>query len=433
MKVQIIILFGLILNSVIVYSQETPAPIQSKSILIMDATVHVGNGEVIKRGAVGFKNGEINLVKNSLTNTIDTSEYDTVYHLRNRHLFPGFIAPNTTLGLQEIGAVRATRDQNETGGYNPHVRAMIAYNTDSEITPTVRTNGVLIAEIAPRGGIVSGTSGVAKLDAWNWEDAAISMGNGIHMNWPQQFQQTGWWAEPGEIKKSDKYSQTVREIKNFFQAAKAYNSKKQEIKNLRFDALNNVFNGQYKLYIHANFVKQINDVLLFKKELDIPHIVIVGGADSWMVAPRLKENNISVVLKRVHSLPQRPDTRVDEFYALPAKLAKEGVSFCFQNAGDMEQMGTRNLPFYAGTAVAHGLNYEEAITALTLNSAKILGIEKQYGSIEKGKSATFFISEGDPLDMKTNKLIVAFIDGRKISLENHQERNYKKYKQKYGL
>lgn len=425
-------IFFILLCSV-VNAQETPAPVQKKSILLLDATVHVGNGEVIKRGAIGITDGVITFVKNSLTNTIDTTEFDTVYHLKDKHIYPGFIAPNTTLGLQEIEAVRATRDQKEVGGYNPHVRAIIAYNTDSEITPTVRTNGILVAEVTPRGGVVSGTSAVVNLDAWNWEDAAIRSNSGVHVNWPNQFKHSGWWAEPGETKKSEEYQKTVDEIKDFFLKAKAYNETEHEEKNLRYDALKPVFNGSEKLFIHTDFVKQINDVVLFKKELQIPHVVIVGGADSWMIAPRLKENNISVVLERVHSLPQRPESPVDEFYALPKKLSDAGVLFCFQNSGDMEQMGTRNLPFYAGTAVAYGLDYEKAITSLTLNTAKILGVDKNYGSIEKGKSATLFISEGDPLDMRTNNIILAFIDGRKISLMNHQERNYLKYKKKYGL
>jgi imidazolonepropionase-like amidohydrolase len=162
-------------------------------------------------------------------------------------------------------------------------------------------------------------------------------------------------------------------------------------------------------------------------------MVIVGGYDAWMIAERLKENNIAVILQRVHSLPARVEDDVDLPYKLPRLLHEKGILFCLENSGDMEQMGVRNLPFYAGTAVAYGLPYEQAVAALTLNAAKVLGIDKQVGSLEVGKDATLFVSKGDALDMKSNQVMMAFIQGRDIDLRNHQQENYEKYKGKYGL
>jgi imidazolonepropionase-like amidohydrolase len=140
---------------------------------------------------------------------------------------------------------------------------------------------------------------------------------------------------------------------------------------------------------------------------------------------------VPVMVQRLHELPRFAEDDVDLTYKLPKLLDDAGVMFCLQNAGDMERMGTRNMPFYAGTAVAYGLDYEKAVAALSLNTAKILGIDDRYGSLEKGKSATLFISEGDALDMLGNKVVQAFIDGREIDLTNRQLQLYLKYQGKY--
>jgi len=189
-----------------------------------------------------------------------------------------------------------------------------------------------------------------------------------------------------------------------------------------------LFSGKKTLYIHTNEVKEILDVITLKKEMGIKNVVLVEGYDSWMVADLLKENNISVILKRVHSLPRRAMEDVHLPFKIPQLLDSAGVLFCLNNAGSMERMASRNLPFYAGTACAYGLEYEKAITSITLNPAKILGIDHLVGSLEKGKLATLFISTGDPLDMRTNNVIFALINGNNINLDNRQKQLYRKYK-----
>jgi imidazolonepropionase-like amidohydrolase len=169
------------------------------------------------------------------------------------------------------------------------------------------------------------------------------------------------------------------------------------------------------------------------KKFAIAHAVIVGGADSWKCTDQLKQNNIAVMLTRAHSLPLRNDDDVDQPYKTAGELQDAGVLFCLQNEGDMEATGARNLPFIAGTTVAFGLTKEQAVAALTGNSAKILGIDKMTGTIEEGKDATLFISEGDALDMKTNKVTWAFIQGKKLDLRNEQQQLYHTYEQKYNL
>ncbi len=161
-------------------SQQTPAPEQTRSILILGGTAHLGTGDAIEDAAIGFRDGKIDFV--GRTFQADKSKYDDTIDATGKQIYPGFIVTNTTLGLQEIGAVRATQDQYEVGTFRPNVRAIIAFNTDSEITPTVRSNGVLMGQITPRSGVISGASGVVQFDGWNWEDASIKMVDGIHLN-----------------------------------------------------------------------------------------------------------------------------------------------------------------------------------------------------------------------------------------------------------
>ena len=404
-------------------SQNSPAEVQSKSIILYGGTAHLGNGKVIKDAAIGFDNGDITFVKNLLLQNVDTTAYDIVIHTKNKHIYPGFIATNSTLGLFEIGAVRATLDYREVGKYNPNVRTITSFNTDSRIIPTVRTNGILLAQISPRGGVISGTSSVVQFDAWNWEDAVINIDEGMHMNWPRYRKVNG---------SDKKYFDNLDQLHAFFDKAQTYSINNSTEIDLRLEALKPIFNGNKRLYINANDVRQIKDLIAFKKKYKLQRISIVGGQQSILIAPLLRENKISVLLERVHSLPKYRQNDIHNPYKSAAILAKENVEFCFQNAGDMEQMQSRNLPFLAGTAVSYGLDYELAIKALTQTPAKILGL-KNYGELKKGYSATLFISEGDALDILTNKVTNAFIDGRQIDLINEQEKNYFKYKKKYKL
>lgn len=399
-------------------------------ILLSKGTVHVGNGKVINQGLVGIKGDKIILVDNALTYNVVVSNWDTIIDLKGLDIYPGFIAPNSKLGLTEIDAVRATRDFNEVGSYNPHVRALIAYNAESDISKTARTNGVLFTQATPEGGIISGASSVMHLDGWNWEDAVIKKDDGIHMNWPSTVVGGGWWAEPAPKKANDKYSSNLKEIRAFFEAALAYSSSK-ELYDPRFEAMRELFTGEKRLYIHADEMRALLDIIDFQHDLKIKYPVIVGGYDSHIIADQLKTAEIPIIIKGGHTLPTNEDDPVDLPYRLPYLLQNAGVLFCIQNSGRMETMNTRNIPFLAGQAQAYGLTEEQAISAVSLNTAKILGVDKMIGSIEVGKNATLFVNKGTPLDIRTNNLIIGMINGEFIDLSNVQTKLYDKYQKKY--
>ena len=398
-----------------------------KTTLIMGGIAHLGTGEKIENSLIVVRDGKFDLVADASVVRIDPSAFDTIIRAYGKHIYPAFIAPNTTLGITEIDAVRASKDYNEVGSYNPNVRSQIAYNTDSKIIKTVRTNGVLITQSTPRGGVISGLSSVMYLDGWNWEDATLKADDGIHLNWPSSFNTSGWWAEPGKTSKNKNYDDRVKEIKNYFEIAKSYSQDDSKM-DLELVSIKELFKGTRNLYIHANYAKDIRESVRFFKKIGINNIVIVGGRDALNAISILKENNISIILERVHSLPVNEDAAIDQFYKLPSQLSENNILFCLAYNGDMEAMGTRNLAFTAGTAVAYGLDMEKAIASISLNTAIILGIGKTTGSIEIGKNATFFISSGDALDMRTNNIELAFINGVPVDLNNHQKELFEKYK-----
>lgn len=399
-----------------------------ENILLLNGYLHDGNGGTMQSALIGIKKGEIDLIKNSLAYTYNKEDWDTIIDLKGQHIYPGFVAPNSTLGITEIDAVKATRDFDEVGTYNPHIRSQIAFNVESKVITTVRTNGVLISQATPRGGVISGSSAVMKLDGWNWEDATISSNDGVHLNWPSSFPGREW-----KTKTDNKnYIQRKQEINDFFSMAFAYSkATKFDKKDARLEAMRDCFKGEKRVYIHADELQQILDVIEFSKEYELKFPVIIGGYDSHLVARKLADANIPVMLMRPHSLPENEEDDVDLPYKLPSLLKAEGVKFCIQNEGDMEAMNARNIPFLAGTAMAYGLSEEEAISAVSLWSCEIMGIDKHYGSIEKGKSATLFVSQGNALDMRTNNVVLGLIDGEFIELENSQLKLYKRYSKKY--
>jgi imidazolonepropionase-like amidohydrolase len=405
---------------------------QNKNILLLNGLLHTGNGEVIANTTVGISNNKISLIKNSLTYNYKVSEWDTIIDLNNQHIYPGFVAPNSTLGLTEIDAVRATNDFNEVGSLNPHIRSIIAYNVESKVIETVRTNGVLITQATPRGGVISGTSSLLHLSGWNWEDAVVLEDDGIHVNWPDPTKRNYESKQKNDIKNNENYLIEKKEIEQFFQAAKVYSKQKNPEKDLRFDAMKTIFNGNKRVYFHANEIQQLLDIIDFSKNLEIKFPVIIGAYDAYLCSERLKDANIPLMLPRVHSLPKNDDDDIDLPYKLPALLFNAGIKFCLQNEGDMEAMNARNLPFLAGTARAYGLPSEEALKAISLNACEIMGISKDFGSIEIGKNATMFVSKGDALDIKTNDVTLILVNGKFISNSNFQKELYLKYKNKYS-
>lgn len=425
-----------ILSTAAGYAQDDvyPAPPNKGVFFIKNATVHTGNGQVISQGTIKINAGKIEHVGADIIVPGDAQVIDA----QGRHVYPGLILCVSQLGIKEIGgnAVKGSNDYSEIGDYNTNIRSIVAYNADSRIPGTLRANGILLANVVPQGGLLPGSSSVVQTDAWSPEDAAYKTDIGIHFNMPGLMARPrfGGGGGPQRQGTEDPVKQAltrIEEVKNFFREAKAYLGESgHKETNLKFEALRPLFEKKQKFFVHCNVVKQMLIAIDFAKEFGFD-VVIVGGSDSWQIAGLLKQNNIAVILASEHSLPTAEDDDIDQPFKTPALLQQAGVLFALYD--DDETTRYRNLPFNVGTAISYGLDKEEALKAVTLNAAKILGIDDRTGSIEAGKDANLVICQGDLFDMRTSVITDAFIQGRKVSLENKQTQLYERYKSKYGL
>ena len=404
---------------------------------ITNGTIHVGNGTVIENGTVVISNGKITSVGAGAGSPGSDAR---VIDAKGKHVYPGLILANTDIGLKEIAnGVRASNDYTELGEFNSNIRAITAYNTDSRVMAVLRSNGILLASVAPQGGSVSGSSTIVQLDAWNWEDAAYQMDAGMHITLPSFISRGGGrrfagfpgFPGAGGADGGKSALEKVEEIKSFFRQAKAYIQEPVHSNvNLKLEAMRPLIEKKQKLFVHGDQIKQMLIAIDFAKEFGVD-VVIVGGSESFQIADLLKANNISVILDQCLNLPATEDDDIDQPFKTPAALQKAGVLYCISD--DDANTRYRNLSYNAGIAATFGLTKEEALSAITLNAAKILGVEGKTGSIEVGKDANIVVSEGDLLDMKSSTVTDALIQGRQINLDNKQKQLYERYKYKYSL
>lgn len=411
------------------YAQNPPAAKpQAGAIALTGATIHVGTGQVINNGVIVFDKGIITAIGDANTPTTGAS----VINVSGKHVYPGLISPAATVGLQEYASVRATLDFNEVGVINPNIRALIAYNTDSEVIPTIRNNGVLLTQAMPLGGTISGSSSIMQTDGWNWEDAVLKKDDGIWLNWPGYYSREFNFEDFSVgLRKNSRREAAINSLLATFSEAKAYAAQKTVTPiNLKFEAMRGLFSGASNLYIRADYAKDIIEAVKFAKEAGVQKIVMVGADEAHRVASFLKDNSIPVILNPLHRLPNRQDEDVDLPYKMPGILQKAGVTVALSY--NEEWWRTRNLPFLAGTAAGFGVtDREEALKMITANAAKIMGVDNVVGTLEKGKHATLFVSKGDALDMRTNVVEQVYIQGRTVDLDDKHKRLYKIYKDKY--
>lgn len=397
------------------YAQQIP-------VMIQGATIHLGNGQVILNGTIAFDSGKIVFVDSVMRNSYKNAR---IVNGTGKHVYPGLILLNTYLGLNEIDAVRATRDYNETGEMNPNVRTLIAYNTDSKVVPTAKYNGIAYMQVIPTGGLVSGTSCVVKTEAQNWEDAAVVAEDGIHVNWPEMNYYNSNKAE--QQKNKDRQIALLNEL---MELSKQYqfNSKTDEI-NLRLQAMQGILTGKKVMYMHANSPMAILEALAFIKNHQLTNAALVTGSEAYLVVSEIKASNVPVIVNLIHSLPTRNHSDVDQPYKTVAQLMQAGILTAIGHSGSWE---SRNVMFNAGTCAAYGITPEEALQLITQNAARICGANN-IGTLEPGKTATLIVTDGDVLDMKSANISMMFMDGQETNLTNGQTELYKKYSERYKL
>lgn len=406
-----------------------PAPAQTAPIVIDGATVHPVSGPVIERGRIRFENGKLTAIGGSEVST----EGAQVIDASDQHAYPGLIASISVLGLIEIGAVRATNDTAEVGPNTANVRAESAVNPDSELIPVTRANGVLLALSAPAAsatGVIAGTSALLQLDGWNAQDMTVAAPVGLHVYWPSAFIPAGFPEEMAAAQRRTVKSKRDALQRGFDQARAYAAAGKPDLPDLRLEAMRPFVSGEKPVFFHAQDVQSLDESLDFAARHNL-RAVLVGAAEAWRLTDRIRATQTPVIIGGTHRLPLRRFDPVDAMYANAAKLAAAGIDFAIATSGDgFDTTNLRNLPHQAATTVAYGLTQEQALHAITLAPARILGVESRVGSLDAGKDATLFLADGDPLEVRT-LVTRAWIGGREIDLSSRHTRLYDKYRQKY--
>jgi imidazolonepropionase-like amidohydrolase len=400
-------------------------------LAITNARIFPVTAAPIEKGTIVIRAGRIEALGANVTAPLGAKVIDA----KGGHVYPGFINARTTVGIGENG-VRGYDDISEMHDWNQHLRTRVAYHPASETIPVARGTGVTTVGVAPSGGIMSGEFAIMNLDGWTWEDATLRSNAGIIFNVPALGGGGGGRGGGGrggrgggggaertyeDIKRER--DRELDEVIRVFNQARAY-AKAGENKTIDWslEALVPVVERRLPLIVSVTREQDIKDAVAFAERANV-NFVLSGAIESTYAADLLKEKNIPVILSNVLSMPSRPDNFHASTYQLAGELAKAGVKFAF-SSGD--NTNVRLVPFQAAMSVAWGLDRDAAIRALTIDAAEILGVANRVGSLEPGKDANLFVSNGDPLEIRSQVTHVV-IAGKDVGTDNKHESLYRKY------
>jgi len=407
-------------------------PPQAETIALQGATIHTVTNGVIENGTIVFQNGIITAVGADVQIPAGTRVIDAT----GKHIYPGLIDAYSTVGLSEIGSVDMSNDVNEVGDFNPNINADIGVNAESRHIGTSRSQGVLTTLTTPGGGLISGMSSAMALEGWSWEEMSMQSATALNINWPNPNPRggRGFGGRGGRGNQgagpAPTYQERVQQLKDYFAEARAYRdavAAGEEVRtDARYIAMTPALNRDIPVVVSANSAAQINDAVTWAKEEDI-RLVIRGGNDAIHVADRLVAEEVPVILTSTMDAPSRAHEGYDEAYRRAADLYEAGVKFAI--SGGAGSLYTDRLPYEAGVAVAFGLPEEEAVKAVTINAAELMGLDDRIGSLEPGKQATLLITTGTPIDM-TSDIEQAYIQGRELDMNDIQKHFFEKYMEK---
>lgn len=425
---------ALAVHSVVWASPEVPGKPQSEPIAIVGAVVHTAKGPPVNDGVVVFAGGKVTTVGPAGTAVPDEARK---VDGRGKHVYPGLIDASTNLGLVEINAVRATRDEKESGRINPNVKSQVAINPDSELLPVARAGGVLTALSVPQGGLFAGQSALVHLDGWTWEEMTLKAPVAVHLYWPRMKPIRAWWVDQSQEEQRKERDRSLEQLRQAMLDARAYRQAREadadqdrpgQPVDSRWEALLPVLRGELPVVIHADGADQITAAIAWAEKEKV-RIILEGGYDTLQCLELVKRHDVPVIIAGVHRLPRRRYEPHDMPMRLPARLAREGIRFCISGASRFGASALANLPHHVATAVAYGLPPLEGLRAMTLYPAEILGVDDRVGSLEPAKDATLIVTDGDLLDMATH-VEQAFIRGRQVELSNRHTRLRDKYRQR---
>ncbi|MBN2409463.1 MAG: amidohydrolase family protein [Candidatus Aminicenantes bacterium] len=409
----------------------TPAAETTGPVLIRGARIVPVEGPVLESGDLLIENGKITAVGPS----VKAPEGARVIEASGLTAYPGFIDAYTQYGLVEIGAIAATVDSSEMGKENPEVRAAWAINPHSVHFRTGRICGTTAALVAPAGGTFPGISALVKMEGWSFPEMAVKEEATSLINFPMSPRPpTAEQVGPKPTTEIDVTSKLVEKIKEYLSEARHYLALKKEAAsnpavkapdhNPKYEALAPVFEGTLPVILSVEKAKDIELALKFIKEEKIK-AVFRGCAQGYKVADKIKAAGIPVIVGDLYRDPSEPEDGYDAPFRNVAELSKAGVTLCF-SSGTNPSTG-KDLPYHAARAVAFGMSHEDAVKALTINPARVFGIDDRLGTLAPGKDADLFLTTGDPLDLRS-EVKHMFISGREIDLGNWWKDLYDKWK-----
>lgn len=387
---------------------------------LTNATLETVTNGTIENGTIVLANGQIVDIGTNVNIPSDAERIDCSGLI----VYPGLIDAGTQLGLVEVSSDPRTRDNSEIGEVIPHIQALTAVNPNSVLIPVTRVNGVTTVLSAPSGGLFPGTAALINLHGYN-PDQMFAGFKGMVMNFPATGRRGRYDRRTDdEIKKAAKKS--LKQLNEVYDKAITYHKidsagGKQDYYP-EMEALLPVVRGEMKLLINVNAANDIKSAIewIEGKSLDV---VFSGVAEGWRLAEELAEANIPVIAGPVLRTPNRTYDKYDRPYANAGIMKKAGVTVAIRTN---ETENVRNLPYHAGFAVAYGMDKEDALRAITIVPAEIMGVDNQLGSLEKGKTANLFVVDGDPFETKTQVKHV-FIQGWQIPLESRHTQLYDEF------
>lgn len=392
---------------------------QAGKFLLTHATIHTVTQGILENTAILIENGKIAQLGTSIAAT-DAEEIDCTGLV----IYPGMIDSGTRLGLVEIGSVEETNDYQEIGKFTPNMQALTAVNPNSEAIPVTRVSGVTTVLTVPQGGLFPGTAALINLVGYTPDQMDAGF-RGVVLNFPSSIKRGRWDRRSDEEVKKDA-EKSLKELNDIWENAVRYHSLKQNGASLEYypemDHMDKVLSGKSTLLIEVNAATDILNAIKWVEEKEIK-VIFTGVKEGWRVADKLAESGIPVITGPVQDLPARESDRYDAAYTNAGKMMKAGVHVSLRT-NDTENV--RNLPFHAAFAAAYGMGKEEAWKAVTINPAKLFGLDDQLGSIEVGKTANLIVATGDPFETKS-QIKQVFINGYKIPMTNRHIRLYQEF------
>lgn len=409
-------------TAVLGHAQMTEKSVKD-TFALTNATIETVTNSTITKGTVVIADGKILDVGAN----VSVPAGATVIDCSGMTVYPGMIDGGTLLGLSEVGSDPRTQDYREIGDFNPHMQALTAVNPNSVLIPVTRVNGVTTTLAVPQGGLFPGTAALINLHGYT-PDQMYAGFKGVVINFPSTGRRGSWdRRSDDEIKKAA--DKALKELNDTWAKAVQYHkldsatNGKGQAYYPEMEALLPAVRGEMTLLINVNASKDILAALEWLKDKPKVKPVLCGVAEGWRVAEKIAEAKIPVITGPMLSTPTREYDRYDRPYANPGLMAKAGVKVAIRT-NDTENV--RNLPYNAGFAAAYGMGKEEALKAITITPAEIFGLADTYGSIEKGKVANLFVTDGDPFETKT-QVKHLFINGWQIPLESRHTLLYEEF------